>query len=357
MRRLGNITGRRFVVGTAVAVVVVSLLPATQARIKAAFVLAESLGFGVPRPLASDVVRRRTEIGGVPGDLYLPDRKAPPIVLVPGAAPKGPDDERVVRLATALGRAGRVVFVPEMALARREFVTSDIDALVAATVALDDDARTAGRPLLLGFSYGGSFALLAAADARLDGRLELVATFGAYFDLVGVAQAVTTGTSIVGDRRLEWDAHPEATNVFREVVVHLAPAEARPPLRAALVRGEDVELPPDAQVVYDFATNTDPSRTADLVTDLPDDMGALLARFSPSTVAGDIGAPVVALHSTDDPVVPYGEGVRLAAGIDGARLVTVSLFRHVDVDGSRVRAVPDFIRTWRFTSWIMAAQE
>jgi pimeloyl-ACP methyl ester carboxylesterase len=175
---------------------------------------------------------------------------------------------------------------------------------------------------------------------------------------VGVAQAVTTGTSLVAGRELEWDAHPDATKVFREVIVGLAPSEVRRALRRAL-DGDvaEVDLPPEARSIYEFATNSDPARTFELASLLPDAMRTRLEEFSPSSVAGGVGAPVVALHSTDDPVVPYGEGVRLAEGIDGARLVTVSLFRHVDPDGGRLGAIPDFIRSWRFTSWIIAAQE
>ncbi|HVM35785.1 MAG TPA: alpha/beta hydrolase [Actinomycetota bacterium] len=351
-------TVRRLLVGAAVVVLVVSVLPAGRARVKAAFVLAHALGVDVPRPLAPEVSRERVEIGGVSGDMYFPGKPAPPIVLVPGAAPKGPDDARVVRLAFSLARAGRSVFVPELALARRDFVTSDIDAIVTATRALDGDQRTSGRAVLLGFSYGGSFALLAAADPRLEDRLELVATFGAYFDLVGVAQAVTTGSSLVGNREFEWDAHPDATKVFREVIVSLAPDEVRQPLRRALEGDvEEADLPAEARSIYEFATNSDPTRTFELASLLPDEMKALLERFSPASVAGRMDAPVVALHSTDDPVVPYGEGVRVEEGIDGARLVTVSLFRHVDPEGGRLGAIPDLVRSWRFTSWIIAAQE
>lgn len=356
--RLPKVTGRRFLLGTAAALVAASFLPPVQARAKALAVLAEALGIDIPRPLAADVSRRSTEVGGVTGDLYLPGGPAPAIVLVPGAAPDGPDDERVVRLATALARAERVVFVPEMVLARKEFVESDIEALVAATLALGDDNRTVGRPVFLGFSYGGSFALVAAADPRLDDELELVATFGAYYDLIGVAQAVTTGVSLIGSEAVGWDAHPRAEEVFNEVIVSLAPPEERADLEQVLLEGGDAtDLSPTARRIHEFATHEDPTLTYKLADELPDDMKNLLARFSPATVAHRIGAPVIALHSTDDPVVPYGEVRRLAAGIEDARVVGVSLFRHVDVEGSWFRALPDLARSWRFTSWVLAAQE
>jgi pimeloyl-ACP methyl ester carboxylesterase len=340
----------------AVALTALGTMPVAQARAKAVAVIAEGLGLSFPRPFAAEVTREEVELGGVAGDLYGGSEPWPAIVLVAGAAPDGKDDARIVRLARALARAGRTVFVPQLALADKRFETADIDALVVSVLELAK--RHPARIVMFGFSYGGSFALLAAADDRLDVSLGQVATFGAYFDLVGVAQAVTSGTSLVDGRRVPWDAHPRAADVFRDVVLELAGPGAREGLEAALDGAEAAELDGATRAVYDFLTNEDPEQTYALAARLPQPMIDTLRTFSPATIAGEIEAEVVALHSTDDPLVPFGEALRLVAAMPDASLETVSLFSHVNLtDGSPMRRASDLLATWRFASRILSAQE
>lgn len=346
-----------------VALIAVGFLPPVQARIKGVPVLAESLGFGMPRPFAADVERTEVELDGVTGDLYNPGKPAPGIVLIPGAAPKGRDDPRLIRAAEAIAKAERNVFVPQLELTQRRFVREDIERIVRSTAALAGRQEVTGEVTMIGISYGGSFALIAAADERLEGRLAQIAIFGAYFDLVGVVQAVTTGVSLVDGERFPFDADPRARDVLNQVSTRLVPERARPVLRAALNGEIDrSELPEEVRVVYDFLTNDDPERTFDLAERLPGRAREIIDGFSPSSIAGQIEAPIVAMHSTDDPVVPYGEAVRLESGVEDVRLFTVSLFRHVDLsegefEGGILGAVGDFFTAWRFTSAVLSAQE
>lgn len=342
----------------ALAGVVAALLPPVQARFKAVAVLADALGASFPRPFAADVTRTEVNLSGVEGDLYDPGLRAPAVILIPGAAERGRDDPRVVRLARAVARAERVVFVPELVLYERRLEEGDIDAIVAAA---QDLGRDYGSISLLGISYGGSLGLIAAAHEGLGGRLEQVATFGAYFDLVGVIQAVTTGVSLVSGDRVPYDAVPRAREILFEIAIELAPERVRPLLRDA-VRGDipPERLPEPARAVYRFLSNEDPERTFQLSDELPERMRDLLERFSPSSVAEDIDAPVVAMHSRDDPAVPYGEALRLERGLQDVRLATVTIFKHVDLNEGEIdwrSAIGDMVDAWRFTSWFLSAQE
>jgi pimeloyl-ACP methyl ester carboxylesterase len=339
-----------------------SLLPPVQGRAKAIAVLAEALGGDFPRPFAADVSRSEVQIGGVTGDLYDPGRPAPAIILVPGAAVQGRADARVVRVARALARARRVVFVPNLELFERRFEPVDVDRLVAATEALLDDERVDGGVSMLGFSYGGSFALLAAADPRISRSIEQIATFGAYFDMRGVVQALTTGVSLVDGRRFPWKPHPDAARIVREQATRAVPKSQRILLRDALDAGIDrSKLPQQARAVLDVLENEDPRRTFELIEELPSKTRQLLEMFSPATVAGRIETPVLALHSTDDPAVPYGEGVRLAGAMPSARLLTVSVFKHVNFKSGSpsdwLGAGDDLFTVWRFVSAMISAQE
>ena len=259
-------------------------------------------------------------------------------------------------VARSLARSGRTVFIPELKLYGERFASEDLDRIVAAVGGL---AEKSNRPVaVVGFSYGGSLALVAAADPRMEGRLSRVATLGAYYDLVGVIQAVTTGGSLVGDRFIPWDGHPDAKEILSAGIAQLLPEDERGSLLDALEgRGDPADLEPDARSVYDLLVNTDPRRTGTLVDRLPPGLRTVIEEFSPSAFAGGVDVPVLAMHSTDDPLVPYAELARLEAGMPRAETSTVHLLRHVDLEPTSVgdwrAAVPDILQLWKFTTWVL----
>jgi len=92
---------------------------------------------GEAEPEAGQPVRRTIAdeaSGEVLGDLYWPDGEAEAaLVLVPGAAPQGREDPRLVRLAHALAGARFAILVPEIASLRALRVRpEDADAIAAA---------------------------------------------------------------------------------------------------------------------------------------------------------------------------------------------------------------------------------
>ena len=328
-------------------------------RTVAATTVADALDLPVVRPAAPEVTRERTRLDGVEGDLYEVGPDATAIVLIPGAAPRGIEDPRIVQLAVAIARAGRTVFVPQLEVYEETLVTADIDRLVRATLALSDERR--GPAVLVGTSFGGSLGLLAAADERLDGRVALVASFGAYADLLGVLQAVTTGYSLVDGRRIAWeDPHPDAEQIVRDQVADLlAPADRRQ-LRRLLDGGlEPADADPPARAAHELLTNDDPTRTGALARRLPAEIRQRLAEVSPVSVAADLDMPVVAMHSVQDPAIPFGELRRLEEALPHAHIITLERFDHVelDLDGPRdvLEALGDLRRTWRFATEVLAA--
>ena len=346
---------RRTLILTGIVVAGLALLPLVRNRISAAATLAEALGATVPRPFAPNVEPETAEVGGVMGRLYAPG-DYPAVLLVPGATPDGVTDARVNTVARALARARRTVFIPELDLYRERFTKADLERIVAAVGGL---AERSGRPVaVLGFSYGGSFALVAAADPRMEGRLARVATLGAYYDLEGVIQAVTTGGSTVDDRFFPWEGHPIAEDVLAAGAAKLLPEEEQKPFLAALDGRLDPEhLAPGALALYDLLTNDDPWRTSELAERLSPSLRSLIEGFSPSQVADQIAVPVRAMHSTDDPLVPYAELIRLEAGMPQAEISTVELFRHVDFDPASPSGwwslAPDLSKVWNLVNWIL----
>ena len=339
--------------------VVAWAFPPARARMKAAAVLTRALDFPLPRPFASRVSTRMVEVApGSPADLYLPSRRARGIVIVPGATPRGRKDPRVIRLARSLAGARRAVLVPELALYRRVFEIADVEAIVRAAEALE--GRTGGKVGLLGLSYGGSLALLAAQDARIAARLEFVATFGAYADLLNVVQGVTTGATLLDGRAVPWRTIPEAREILTDAAVGLAAPGDQTPLRRALQRRDPAALSPAARAMYELLTNTDPRRTEGLAAALPEGARATLRGFSPLTGMSRIRAPLFLMQSERDPATPPAEARRLHAAVPAARLIVLREFLHVNPPGERAPLqgiIADGWGGWRFTSWVLAAQE
>lgn len=336
------------------------LLPPSRAHLTAVATVADGVGISSWRPFAPPVSTREGSVGGHTADLYAPAGDAPTVVLVPGAVPAGRDDPRVEGLAGALARADRRVVVPELAVYDEQLVPDDVDRLVTVARAASGEA---GPVLFVGISFGGALALLAAADPRLEGRVAGVATFGAYADLVGVIQAATTGTSVVDGRSIPWPADPRAEEVVREQLVSLLSEGDADAVRAALEGDGDAgQLSPGARAVHDLLANDDPRGTYRLARALPPRIRERLSAVSPVAVADRLSdIPVLAMHTRDDPVIPYGELLRLGAAVPHARSLTVDSLEHAEFEvsspGGWVGASDDLVTITRFTGAALRWQE
>lgn len=334
------------------------LHPAPRVSAKAVLVLDGAFDAPLPQPWASSVERIEREMGHVVVDRYFADAEAPPILLVPGATPAGRDDERVVSLASSLAAAGRQVVVPELSLYQEEIDVDDVDRVVQVAAQL---CSGGGGLVLVGFSYGGSLALVAAADERVAGCIDLVATFGAYADLIGLLQAAVTGVSVVDGETYQWHAADQVIvrTVLRDAATKLVPAEEREPLRRALEWQNPRGLSGAALLVYRMVTTDDPALVADLARRLPPPGDDLVETFSPVAVARRIEADVLAVHALDDPAVPVAELLRLHAAFPQAEMMTVQSFDHVDLttDDGLGPLVTDLVTAWVFMRAVLRPQE
>lgn len=288
---------------------------APDARLRAVPLLARATGLLGEVPTEG---WRRVELGeGVGGDLWSPRRRSgPPVLLAVGVTPDGPADPRVRRLAGAFARAGRTVFVPELALADRRLTEIDVDRLVAALRALD----TGRGVVAVGFSFGGSYSLIAAADARAARHVRAVASFGAYAELLGYLSAMRS---------------------------RLRDAEGV----AELADGLGLDDAERDRVVAVLSGRAE-------VEELPDRLIGLAERLSPVSYAGEVEVPVVLLHAKGDETVPDRELWLLADAFPHARVHTVELFTHVDLranPGQVVELLRDLRTVWRFAVAVLQA--
>jgi pimeloyl-ACP methyl ester carboxylesterase len=316
------------------ALAIAAITPPVRSTGKALLLLSEVLPSPV-KPLHVLPAPRFSTIQLADGaaELYLGrGGNKPGIVLIHGVAPGGPADPRVRQIAGALNQLGRTVLAPSLALGEQRLDMTDTARIRQAVDDLSE--RTDGKVLILSFSFGAAFTLVALQEEpAIQSKVLSVATVGTYFDLVHLLQGVTTGkvetAHGVAD---EWSPDPRAPKIVLEFLArYLNSAEARP-LVDAYQNRDPSGLPPDARSIYDLMTNTDLRRTRAMVAALPGGLGKMIDALSPARRMGRIRVPILAMHSRQDPASPPSESelmVRAVRPPAEASLTLVGSFRHV----------------------------
>ncbi len=169
------------------------LLPPVKAASHTAFFVLQTLDvpfkpqpWFTTTPLREEIQYPRSDGQGL-ADIYrIPDNQRRAAVLIfLGANAAGRDDPDVINLGDALARTGFVVMFhwsPTMGL-QNNIDPEEIEGLVHAfQYLLAQDFVDRGRAGMAGFSVGGSFAMVAAADPRIRDDVVFVNSFGAYYD-------------------------------------------------------------------------------------------------------------------------------------------------------------------------------
>ncbi|MBX6320463.1 MAG: alpha/beta hydrolase, partial [Rhodospirillaceae bacterium] len=294
--------------------------------------------------------------GPTAADLYLPPGVADvreadaALLLVPGLAPRGPADARLIPFARALSRAGFAVMVPDIAGFRAQRIgPGDVEAIAAALLALDDlRAGPRRRPLgVAAISYAAGPALLATMRPAARGKVDFLLAVGGYYDLTDVLTYFTTGYERDGPGQPWRRGRPNAYGkwVFvRANLDRIADLRDRTTLAAmADRRMADLGAPIDdlaatlgseGRAVYDLIVNTDPERVPALAARLPAGLRADMAALD--LEGRDLSAApprILLVHGRDDPTIPAGESVALAAALPAGRaeLVIIDSLAHVDL--------------------------
>jgi acetyl esterase/lipase len=294
--------------------------------------------------------------GSVDGDVYSPGRggRHGAILLLLGARPVDRNEPPLVRFAEGLSRTGVVVMVPiSSGLAAGRIEAHEVDALVQEVELLRQRADVdPARIGIIGFSVGGSVAVQAAADPRLDGKLAFVNAFGSYFDTTDFARAISTRSLAYAGIDEPWEPDPLVLYVMAIQMVDTLPAPNDRDVLARLylqgdtgARADVPTMTPAGRAALGLLDGLPPAETEAALAQLPPETTARLAAISPSRVIGQVHTDLLLMHDLGDHVVPYTETRRMAeAAPPGVlkRYAEFALFDHVMPN--RPPADPSFYR-------------
>ncbi|HET9372504.1 MAG TPA: alpha/beta fold hydrolase [Vicinamibacterales bacterium] len=317
-----------------------------------------------------------TRTGAIGARAYRPDGTARrTLVVVPGIHAGGVEEPRLDALARRLASTGSIVIslpLPDL----RQFLitpasTDQIEDAVA-WVSRQPSLAPAGRVALVGVSFGGGLAVVAAGRPAIRDRLSTVVSIGGHGDLPRVLRFLCTGAID--------DGQTMAPHDYGVAVLLLAAADkVAPPEQAAALADGVREF-----LVASSIHATDAARAAGMLADvtaradrmdepsrsllravLARDVAALGPALLPwvDELGGDPSlspersappsAPVFLLHGTTDNVIPPTETPRLAqhlerAGAPNVRALISPAVTHADIrTGIGVGDGWALIRFWR----------
>ncbi len=284
---------------------------------------------------------------------YEPEGTAAPrfgLVLVHGVHYRSIDEARLVRFAESLAATGLTVLTPEIAsLTDYHIDASALAGIGAAAHALRQAEGGVHKVGVMGVSFSGSLALLAAADPTTGGDIGYVVTVGSYDDLGRVCRFYATGAIDRPDgAKVTLRPHDYGPLVW--VYSHLPDffeAEGRETVREA-VRAWLHEDRDAARAAADKLPDATRKRLLALFAgDLPASVPDLLAdverhapeldALSPHGHLGPLQIPVFALHGSDDHLIPPSETLWLAHDLPPGMLATALISRavtHVELGDS-----------------------
>lgn len=368
---------RRAAIALAVAVLLVAALApywtaATLiARAAGASGLTGTASRWTARDVSSVVERLPTRSGVIRARVFRPDgRIVGAVLLVSGVHRDGIDEPRLMTLATELSATGRVVVTPEIDDLVHYRVTAGVtDTIedVAKWMAVRHDLFGDGRIGLVGVSFAGGLAVVAAGRPSVRQQIAYVLSFGGHGNLPRVLRYLCTGAG--GTQA----PHPYALAVLLHQSADLVvPAEQVPALRdtietfleASAINRAD---PAAAQRLFSELRSRSlqmPERSAWLVKELADgDVASLGTRLTPHL--GELGqdaalspdrspppiAPVYLLHGADDNVIPAEESAHLAEHLRGrtpVRHLISGFLSHADLADERsAKDVWQMITFWK----------
>lgn len=258
--------------------------------------------------------------GPIRARLYIPQGidKPPAMVIVHGVHHLGIDEPRLVAFARALSASGIRVLTPELvALVDYQIDSASIDVIGYSARSLS--ASTREKVGVLGISFGGGLALIAASRPPYAPYISFVASVGAHDDLERVSDFLITSTIARPDgTTLQMRAHEYGPLIL----IYSHPEDFFPPtdVRAAhdalrLLLWEKIDeskkaagkLSPASRQKMDLLYQHHEDALATEMKQSIASHRAEMAPASPHRQLESLHVPVFLLHGSADNVIPPSE--------------------------------------------------
>ena len=303
---------------------------------------------------------------------YLPSgmASAPALIVLHGVHHLGIDEPRLEAFATSIASCGIRVLTPELP----DIKDYHVDASSVRTIGESAKwfAGRTGKPVgVVGLSFSGGLALVAASEPEYRDAFKFVLAVGSQDSMNRVAEYYRTGRDARPNGSVEeLKPHPYGPLVLEyEYVEDFVPAQdvaaIRTVLRAHLYEDTAAEkttmeaLTPAQQAEAKELMDTDSDKTQDSLAASDQRHAGELAALSPHGRLETLTVPVYLLHGEGDNIIPSAETLWLAKELPPSSLKAVlvsPVISHIDFESSE----PTVLDEWRlidFFARVMQAAE
>ena len=328
----------------------------------------------VAEPITTRDLTIATSQGPIRARLYTPDHhpNAPALVVLHGVHHLGMDEPRLIAFASAMSACGLRVLTPELPGIKDYHVGANSIATIGdAATWLSHQSNN--KPVgVMGLSFSGGLALLAAADPTYRPSIKFIVAIGSQDEMSRVAQYYRTGTDLrpngaeellppheYGALVLEY----ENLEDFISTPADLAPIRAV--LRAHLYEDAPAEkiaiaaLTPQQLAEAKQLMDTTSTATRDMLARAESKHIADMAGVSPHGHLRNLTTPVYLLHGEADNIIPSAETQWMQAELPSETLQTSLIspvISHLDMNGSGPTAL-DRYRLVHFFALVLRAAE
>ncbi|MBI4263054.1 MAG: hypothetical protein HY657_01640 [Acidobacteria bacterium] len=317
-----------------------------------------------------------TRQGEVRAQFYRPSgsvRRS--VLLVPGVHSMGIAEPRLTALASDLAGSGITVMalaLPDLLEYQITARSADVIEDAAAWMAARPDLAPDGRVGIVGISFAGGLAIVAAGREPIRDKVAFVVSFGGHGDLARVLRYLATGEAVQAPGVVTHPPHDYGVAVILYAAAdRVVPPSQVEPLRegiATFLLASQLTLVDADQANATFANAREmvkglPEPSATYLTYVNDRnvqaLGPVLVPHlgleadpaaSPESAPSQPSAPVFLLHGDGDTVIPTAESVVLGDYLRGkgadVRVLISQIITHAELD--RTAALSE---TWKLISF------
>jgi pimeloyl-ACP methyl ester carboxylesterase len=338
------------------------------ARDLTAPVTTEELSFPIATASGQERVRARVYIPS--SWTPLDQTHTPAMVIFHGVHHLGIDEPRLKGFASAMASCGIRVLTPELPGIKDYHVSQDSVEAIGESVRWFA-AQTGGPVGVMGLSFSGGLALVAASDPQYHAAFRFIVAVGSQDSMLRVAEYYLSGRDTRPDGSVEaLPPHEYGTLVLEyEHVEEFVPAQdlglVRSVLRAHLYEDRPSEaaatrLLNDVQrrEAHDLMDTTLPATRAAIAASIARHAGDS-AGLSPQGRLRTLRTPVYLLHGEGDNIIPSAETLWIASELqpDDLKAVLVSpVLSHLDLNGPKPGAMDQWRLVHFFARMIRAAE-